>query len=141
MGEPWCPAWGTDASADTMRFSIWKVRTPKASLVGGISATAPARRRDWAVALDFPWQIVVLPAMLCQINCVNSKRGPPPRRNLHLLVPPPLDPFRTPKSAPGCIFGPPKSHVKFHSIFNSILTPRVLPKATQNRAKTNKKEV
>ena len=34
LGEPGCPARGTDASGDTIRFSICKVRTPKASLVG-----------------------------------------------------------------------------------------------------------
>ena len=36
LAEPGCPAQGTDASGVTIRFSIWKVRTPNASLVGGI---------------------------------------------------------------------------------------------------------
>ena len=32
LGEPGCLARGTDASGVTIRFSIWKVRTPKARL-------------------------------------------------------------------------------------------------------------
>ena len=48
---------------------------------------------------------------------------------------------RPPKSAPVCIFGPPKSYLKFLLIFDRILIPKMLPKAAQNGAKIDQKDL
>ena len=45
----------------------------------------------------------------------------------------------TPKGASNSFFSAPKSHSKFHSIFEGLLAAKMVPKASQNDAKIHKK--
>ena len=46
-----------------------------------------------------------------------------------------------PRFARPSLFSPPKSHPKFHSIFEGILAPKMIPKASQNGAKIDPKSI
>ena len=46
----------------------------------------------------------------------------------------------SPQAAPGLIFWPPKKHSIYDSIFDGILTPQMLPKASKNRSKIDQKD-
>ena len=48
---------------------------------------------------------------------------------------------RTPNYRSGATFSPAKTHPKFHSIFEAILAPKMLPKASQNGAKIHPKSI
>ncbi len=98
----------------------------------------------------------------------NARSAPPPHRGRQILVPgvpglclwvpcldslpelafvplhnPPRGPAHsagpTPKGASVAFFSAPKSHSKFHSIFEGLLAAKMVPKAFQNDAKIHKK--